>query len=655
MREVTPELIVDGAVPLHPAISPDGRHVAWTVTPMGRAREHPAGAIWVAATDGGTPPRRLTSGAAYDVLPRWAEDPGLLFFLSDRTRRGTAQLHRIRLDGGAAEALTAWESGISGFLPPAGGRLVAVVAADEPDVEDERRRAAEGDDAIVWGERPSRARLRLLDLATGELDLVAGLGDRHVAELAQRPDGGPLAVLARPSSGLDPVADGSELWLVDLETGKATRLGRTAPEASSPVWWRADDGWHLGYLAQTPPGPVGGRAVFDLIVGEAGEHRNLTLGVGEADEHRNLTLGMDVCPTALAQVAEGPPLALFAEGLDSAMYRLDPREGRFRRMSPVAGWAGALTASRTGEAVAALVSTSYEPVNVHAGPLAGPLARLSDTRPELREVRWGVRERLSYRARDGLGLDGLVILPAGKGREDGPFPLGTLVPGGPYARHADQFTLGAIPSGQWLATAGFAVFLPNPRGGEGHGHAFASAVAGAVGQDEWADIVSGIDLLVADGVADPDRLGIGGWSHGGFMAAWAVGQTGRFKAALMGAGISDWGMLVATGEAGVLEAGLGGSCGWEGPGPHPHDRVSPISYASRVRTPVLILHGEDDTNVPVGQAVYFHRALRRFGVEHEFVVYPREGHVIRERGHQLDVLRRTRAWFARWLGPTGSG
>jgi dipeptidyl aminopeptidase/acylaminoacyl peptidase len=110
-------------------------------------------------------------------------------------------------------------------------------------------------------------------------------------------------------------------------------------------------------------------------------------------------------------------------------------------------------------------------------------------------------------------------------------------------------------------------------------------------------------------------------------------------------------MLAATGEYGQFEAALGGSTGWSGVGPHPHDAVSPISFASRVHTPVLILHGAEDTNVPLGQSVYFHRALRHFGVEHEFVIYPREGHSIRERHHQLDVLRRTRAWFHRWLRP----
>jgi dipeptidyl aminopeptidase/acylaminoacyl peptidase len=207
----------------------------------------------------------------------------------------------------------------------------------------------------------------------------------------------------------------------------------------------------------------------------------------------------------------------------------------------------------------------------------------------------------------------------------------------------------------WLAAAGYAMFLPNPRGSQGHGHEFAVTVAGAVGTDEWTDLLTGIDLLVDAGVADPDRLGIGGWSHGGFVTAWAVGQTDRFRAAVMGAGICDWGMQTGVGELGTQEADLGGSAGWEGPAPLRHHQLSPISYVSKARTPVLILHGQNDTNVPVGQAIYFHRALDHFGVQNELVVYPREGHNITERQHQIDLLHRTRAWFARWLPDPPAG
>ncbi|MBM0275494.1 S9 family peptidase [Micromonospora tarensis] len=631
-------MVVDGRVARALTLSPDGRWIAYLVAPVGRAGVHPVSELWVVATDGTGPPRRLTSGAAYESAPRWAPDSLLIYFLSDRVERGTAQLHRVGLVDGVVEAVTSWAGGVSGHLPLADPDRVVVIAADEPSAEDERR-GRERDDARVWGEHVRPDRLRLLDVRSRKVETPTVCGDRHVVEVAQRPDDGMLAVLTWSTPDVDPGLVEPGLHLLDPRSGGSRDLGPAAAGASSLSWWAADDGWHLAYVAKTPPTLVGGDAVLDVGVPVS----------GPVGQHRNLTAGTTGCPSNLVQVDTGPPLALVADGLDTAIYRLDPAGSTFVEVSRVDGLATSLTTNRHGDAVAAVVSTSYQPGDVYAGPTGGPLTRLTDLRPELRQIRWGVQKRLSYEASDGLALDGLLILPAGRSRGDGPFPLVTLVHGGPYDRHADRLMLGWDPSGQWLATAGYAVFLPNPRGGQGHGHDFAMRVAGAVGLDEWADVRTGIDLLIAEGIADPDRLGIGGWSHGGFMAAWAVGQTDRFKAAVMGAGVSDWGMLAAAGEGGLFEAALGGSSGWEGAGPHRHDRLSPISYASKVRTPVLILHGEDDTNVPVSQAEFFHRALRRFGVAHEYVVYPRENHSIRERNHQLDVLRRTRAWFDRWL------
>jgi len=632
---LTAELVVDGAVPREPALSPDGRWVAYAIAPVGHPGERRLRTLWVAAANGSSPPRRLTAGTAADSGPRWAPDSASLFFMSDRT--GSPQLHRIRVDGGEAESLTDWRGDIYDFCPLADGR-VAVGASDEPTEEDERRRA-ERDDPIVWSQQSGRGRLRLLDPSTRELRVISDLSGRHVAELAQRPGGGPVAVVSWVSREIDPGAITNELHVVDPDTGIVHDLGRVAGHARSPVWWADHGTWHLAYLAE--PNPFGGFAVYDTVP-------------GASSSPRDLTDGMHACPTDLAQVADGPPLALFASGLDTEIHRLDPGPLRFRCLSTTTGLLGSLTASTSGEAVAVLATTAYQPTDVHAGPPDGPLSRISDTRPELGRIEWGTQERLSYQASDGLDLDGLLILPAGRSRADGPFPLVTLVHGGPDDRYADQFMLGPHSPGQWLATAGYAVFLPNPRGGTGHGREFSAAVVGAVGAGEWSDIIAGVDMLVGAGVADPDRLGIGGPSHGGFMAAWAVGQTDRFKAALMFAGICDWGMLAAIGEYGSMDGALAGSFGWEGTGPHPHDRVSPISFASKVRTPVLIAHGEDDTNVPVGQAIYFHRALSRYGAEHELVVYPREEHGLAERNHQRDLLLRTRAWFDRWLGAPDS-
>ncbi|RSM40576.1 S9 family peptidase [Amycolatopsis balhimycina DSM 5908] len=651
MAELTAEAVVDRNVPRTPRLSPDGRWVAFASSPVGRTGKHPVSGLWLAPADGSAPPRELAPSDAEDHEPRWAPDSGSVFFLSDRVERGTAQLYRVGLAGGGPEQLTDWSPGVHAHLwlpgwagvgnarpaevearvPPADWSLGVFVAPD-PDFRpaDPRVRVvtAEGSRAgepgRAWDTVARPDRLWLLDPRTRAVRSLADFGERHVVEVAARPDGGVLAVLTWSVADRDPGLFEPGLHLVDPGSGAVRDLGAPALEASSLTWWRGETGWHLGYLGLTPPGLVGGRAVF-----EAGE----TSGA-----HRNLTAGLTVCPAELVPAGDGPPLALFSEGLDTTVRRLEPATGTFTELTRAPGTLQSLSVA-DGEVIAAVASTAYEPDVVCAGSAAGPLTHLAE--PPLRGIVWGTQERLSYRAEDGLELDGLLILPPGKTREDGPFPLVTLVHGGPDDRYADRFHLNWYPSGQWLATAGFAVFLPNPRGGWGHGHAFAVSVAGAVGGAEFTDILTGIDRLVDDGVADPRRLGIGGGSHGGFMAAWAVSQTDRFAAALVSAGVIDWRVLAATGELTRFDAALGG----------PDGSTSPITHAHRIRTPTLILHGEDDTNVPLSQADLLHHALRDRGVEHEYVVYPREGHSLRERDHQLDGLRRTREWFSRWLAP----
>ncbi|AUI63534.1 S9 family peptidase [Amycolatopsis sp. BJA-103] len=586
---LTAELIVDSRFPSVPALSSDGKWVAYQVSTITKGVPE----IWLAAVDGSEKPRKLAEGSS----PQWSADA--LYFLRDG-----------RVCSGDEE-LFAWQSEITGFVPMH-DRIVFIA-------EDETPAPA----IWVWSESLRPARLRSFDPRTGE---IATLVEDHVVAVARRPDHKALAVVTWPTPEADPGGLEPRLSVLDLETGERHDLGRVAVEATGPVWWRDEDGWHIAYLGN--PEPVGGRAVFDVSV-ETGEQRNLT------EE--------STCPVELAQVDSGAPLVLVADGLDTALHRLGSGEVSFWR-----GQADALASN--GEIVVTVLSTAHRPKDVHCGPVGGASTRVSDTAPEFAGISWGSQERLSYKASDGLALDGLLVLPPGKTRADGPFSLVTRVHGGPYDRHADRFMLGWFPSAQWLALAGHAVFLPNPRGGQGHGHEFAASVAGRVGLEEWGDIETGIDLLIAEGVADPERLGIVGGSHGGYMTAWAVGQTRRFKAALMVAGICDWSMLAATGELGpLMEAAHSGSIGWEGTGPHRHDQLSPISFASKVETPVLIVHGAEDTNVPLSQAEFFHRALRHFGVEHDLVVYPGEGHSLRGREHQVDLLRRSREWFARLL------
>jgi hypothetical protein len=221
--------------------------------------------------------------------------------------------------------------------------------------------------------------------------------------------------------------------------------------------------------------------------------------------------------------------------------------------------------------------------------------------------------------------------------------------GGPYGRSGRTLHARVLDWGQWLATAGHNVLLPNYRGGSGHGNRFAALAYGGVGGGEFDDVMSAVDAAVERGIADPDRLAIAGWSQGGFLAAWAVTQTDRFAAAVMGAGVSDWRGMVLEGDIPSEEMELVRSRPWDGPGPHAADARSPMSFAGNVRTPVLILHGAADVRVPATQGTGFERALRDGPSPVRLVTYPREPHSVGEAAHQRHLLAQVRSWLAQWL------
>ena len=633
MDQLTAEMIVDAVIAHETTVSPDGRTVAFTVAPSAHAGEHPTSAIWVAPADGSSPARRLTAGTAEDTAPAWAPTGDALYFLSDREKRGTAQIYRIPLHGGEAERLTDWDPGIAQMAPLPDDNTIAFLAVDR-ETDEEKERKERRDDADVYGEHWPFQRLRLLDLATRQVTTIAAIGDQHVAEIAPAADGLRIAAMVWPTPEEDNWCRDAALWTVETATGAATRRC-SLPGGGQRLRW-AGDGAIL-FLAHKQADMQGGQTVFALTA--------------DAGTPRQAIVDIPACPMDIAVARHGPTAVLVAEGLDSWVGRLDLATRRLIDRHDLPGDAWALAASDDGQTRAVGRSLATDLANIWTQTSTQAWRQVTDLNSALAEIAWGTQQAMTWTAPDGLSIDGVLILPAGATRADGPFPLFTEVHGGPYGRWEDACQIEWSRWGQWLATIGYAVFLPNPRGGMGRGHDFADRVAGAVGQEDWRDIEAGIDELVRQGIADPARLAIGGWSQGGFMTAWAVGQTERFKLGIMGAGVSDWGMMVATSDLPHFEAMLGGSTGWEGPGPHRHDALSPISFAHRVTTPVLILHGEEDARVPVSQGRFFARALREHGVPSTLVVYPREPHGIKERAHQLDLLRRVREWVARWLGP----
>ena len=256
--------------------------------------------------------------------------------------------------------------------------------------------------------------------------------------------------------------------------------------------------------------------------------------------------------------------------------------------------------------------------------------------PDARTIRWRSPD-------DGMEIEGVLMTPRGV---DGPLPLIVCVHGGPTWNWGAFFS-DSEPNAVLLASAGYACLQPNPRGSVGRGHAFAQGVIGDGGGIDYRDIMAGVDHCIAEGIADPDRLGIAGLSYGGYMAGWAVGQTDRFRASVAMSVVSNYVSFHLTSEVWWYDhAILEGE--WDDPASQYVER-SPVTHAHRCTTPTLILQGAEDRCTPPGQGVELYNAIAEAGAETELVVYPREGHVPLERAHALDAIQRTQDWFDRHL------
>ena len=642
-RPLTAETLADLLVPAEmwhqfstgPAMSPDGRWVASSFMGSTKRDEHPTATIWIADTTGAESPRPLTSGLAADVSAMWSPDGSRIAFLSDRAKRGTFQLQMLSLEGGEAQGLTEDVGGVSGFcwLPDDSARI-AYLTPDARHPDEEERRKQERDDAKVYGEFWPTARLRVLELASKKSRAVDH-GAGHITTMAPAPDGRRLAlVIAATPDPDDTVRDG-RLDIIDIDSGETQTILERGAVFRTIVWAR--DGQSLFYIGRGGDVPISSQQLWRV---DATPGATPTC-VSEGAPYCFITLDRPENSDTI--------LALVAQGVESDVYEVDPSSNELRCLSHFTGDLTGLALSADGGKIATLGSPPDRPFDIYAGSPTDPLRRLTDFHTVLDDVELGAQEVVTW-DRAGYTLDGIVIFPPGKSSDDGPLPTIVSTHGGPYGRWPNAFLSSrSLIFGRWAAAQGYLVFLPNPRGGMGHGQSFAQSVIDTVGNEDYLDVMAGGDRVVELGLADPERMAIDGWSQGGFMTAWAIGHTNRFKAAIVGAGPTDWGMMIATSDVPTFQERLGGGNPWAGVGPHSFDAQSPISFVSQATTPTLILHGEEDVRVPVSQAIFLPRGLRRYGVPAELVIYPREPHRILERQHNLDMLRRVSEWYARWL------
>jgi dipeptidyl aminopeptidase/acylaminoacyl peptidase len=278
--------------------------------------------------------------------------------------------------------------------------------------------------------------------------------------------------------------------------------------------------------------------------------------------------------------------------------------------------------------------------------------KITEVNPELRQFALGSLEPVSWKSFDGMEIWGLLLTPPNvpPGR---PMPLLVYIHGGPGGgvTHGifPQFMTGVgqvdpYPT-EAFASAGYAVLFPMPRGGAGYGETGQRMIVNAWGEGDYKDIMAGVDAMIAAGVADPNRLGVMGASYGGFMTNWIVTQTARFKAASSGASISDLNDLILSEGAEFIVSYF--KWPWENRASYASH--SPITFADRVTTPLLLQHGEVDPRVPISGAWKFYRTLKTMGKTVEFDIYPRGGHVLREPQQQRAQMLRNVEWFSRWI------
>ena len=596
------------------AFAPDGARLLFTVTEPVKAAAR-ARAIWMLDVATGSL-RQLTFSGKNDAAPRWAPDGGSIAFLSDRD--GPSQLYRLSMRGGEAEKLSDRRDAIRAFRwSPDGTRIALLMPEPKPEARQQRER--DKDDARVEDRDERHARVWMLDPATRALTQVTSVNWR-IDQIEWTADGRRLIAVANAKPESDQWNE--RLYAIDPSDGRFTPIG----EPHRPMGGIAisPDGRTIAYVG----GHVDGPSPHDLYLQpiDGGAARNLTAvaldrPVGQIHWIDNESLAVSVARGFTSEIA-----VVSRDGRAKAIDRLETNPTVFARSSNgTLAYAGESTARapelwiRTPDGSARAVTRFNE-----------QWASMPVARPEF----------VKYPSADGVEIEAALLRPSGASAQPRPFVV--LVHGGPTGRWADAFE----PWGQLLAARGYTVLYPNVRGSTGYGHRFVEMNRADWGGGDFKDVMAGVDWAIARGIADPSRLGIGGWSYGGYMAAWAVTQTSRFKAAVSGAPVIDMASEFGTeNESGYDEWFYG----------TPYEKLdgfirsSPITHVKNAKTPTLLLQGADDETDPIGQSQQFYRGLKRYGVETELVIYPREPHGLREEKHLVDRLNRILAWYDRYL------
>ena len=630
-------------------IAPDGQRVAYVVsTPDLSRNEHDAALFVVPATGGA--PLRLGEAVHIFNIPtprpqlRWSPDGSMLSVIG--IEDGRPEVIGIPLSGAAPEALTKAPEGAFTYEWSPDGKSLAFLTRDPMPRDEERQRQDKS--FVVRADAPDRP-TRLAVQKVGQPSALRMLTppSQSVDALSWSPDGREIAYSAAPRTGFTAAYD-ARVYAVALD-GRARRTIVDRPGMNTGPRY-SPDGRSIAFISTNGRSDIMASRSLTVVAASGGVPRTFVLDDAWVNEY----VWARDSQSIYLQANDGT-FGRAEHMFEQPVVRLTVADGRAARLGsgPTVAFSIGLSDDGSRLAYKSVDARTMGDVSV-MDAASGRVATITDVNPELRGSALGDLAPVKWRSFDGMEIWGLLLTPSDPpaGR---PLPTLVYIHGGP----GGGVTYGLFPQFMHivpqvdpyptatLAGAGYAILFPMPRGGAGYGEAGQRAIVNAWGEADYRDIMAGVDQLIAQGIADPNRLGVMGASYGGYMTNWIVTQTGRFKAASAGASLSDLSDTFYLSEGGAFMVDYF-KRPWENR--EGYAAHSPLTFAERVTTPLLIQHGEADPRVPIAGAWKFYRTLKAMGKTVELEIYPRGGHVLREPMQQREQMRRNLEWFAKWIG-----
>lgn len=632
-QTITPEIISDLDYVTEAVPSPNGDKIAYVKRIPGGENDAP-GSRWyelnVMPANGGQATTYIAKPMSANHIA-WSADGGTLYFMARRADIDKKnQVYGIRLNGGEAFAVTREAEGVQDFQFSADGKKIALLIGDgktDTEAADEKK----GKDWVVYGENYKYSRLYVYDIAADKTTKLFS-ENLHVTGMTWSPDGSSIVFKACDKPETDWTYMFQRIYKVSASGGTPAVLVKTEGKLGDIVV--SPDSKTLAYAAAvdiTDPLP---QSLF--VVPMSG-------GAG-----KNLTDKMEASVTQLAWTSNSEVLMLTTEGCYSALYRVDANSGNRSMVHGKAEILTHVTAVPNADLLVAVGQTPQYPQEVLKGSLkTGKMERVTFHNTVLNGLKMGKQEVIEWKAKDGMTIQGILTLPTDyvAGQK---YPLLLQIHGGPEGVSLNGFNTRSVYPVGWYAANGWMVLEPNYRGSQGRGVAFAKADHKDLAGKEFEDVLAGIDDLVKKGMVDNNKVATGGFSYGGYFSAWAATKhSDRFKAAMVGAGITNWISFTGTTDIVYENSYVHWNLWWYDEMKLVWDR-SPLAHINNSKTATLVVHGERDDRVPIGQGLELYNAMKLKNIPTEMVMYKRQPHGINERAAQIDYMNRTLNWYNKY-------